>query len=200
MKYRTWMKKLCVLAIAGCMTLSSMPLTIYAEPTDTESDEIEEIENVEIIENATYLSTPEDILALAENCVDDTWSVDKVFVLKNDIDMSEVEFTGIPTFGGIFIGQGHCISGLHMEQDMTVMGFFRYLQKTAVVDHLTLEAIVESDGNNNQIGAFAGINKGKIQNCKLIGLVSGTEEIGGIVGWNKTSGTIVNCEVEGVVH
>lgn len=197
MKYRTWMKKLCVMAIVGCMTLSSMPLTIYAEPTDTKS---EELEDVEITEDAIYLSTAKDIVALAENCVDDTWSVDKVVILKNDIDMSGIEFTGIPTFGGVFIGQGYTISGLHMEQDMTVMGFFRYLQKTAVIDDVRLEAIVESDGNNNQIGGFAGINRGKIQNCTFVGYVSGTEQIGGIVGWNKTSGSIVNCEVEGVVH
>lgn len=197
MKYRTWMKKLCVIAIAGCMTLSSMPLTIYAEPTDTEA---EEVEDVEISEGAIYLSSAEDIVTLAENCVDDAWSVDKVVVLKNDIDMSGVDFTGIPTFGGIFIGQGYIISGLDMEQDMTVMGFFRYLQKSAVVDNVRLEAIVEADGSNNQIGGFAGINYGKIQNCTFVGLVSGTEQIGGIAGWNKTSGIIVNCEVEGVVH
>ena len=197
MKYRTWMKKLCVIAIAGCMTLSSMPLTTYAEPTDTES---EEVENVEISEDAIYLSNAEDIVALAENCVDDAWSRDKVVVLKKDIDMSGVDFAGIPTFGGIFIGQGYKISGLHMNEDMTVMGFFRYLQKSAVVDNVHLEAIVESDGSNDQIGGFVGINYGKIQNCTFVGLVSGAEQIGGIAGWNKTSGIIVDCEVEGVVH
>lgn len=197
MKYRTWMKRICVIAIAGCMTLSGMPLTTYAEPTGTEP---EEVEDVEVSEDAIYLSNADDIVALAENCVDDNWSVDKVVVLNNDIDMTDVEFTGIPTFGGVFIGQGYTISGIHMEQDMTVMGFFRYLQKTAVVDNVRLEAIVESDGSNNQIGGFVGINRGKIQNCTFVGLVSGTEQIGGIVGWNKTSGIIVNCEVEGVVH
>lgn len=197
MKYKTWIKRICVIAIAGCMTLSCMPLTAYADPTDTE---YQEVEDVEIPEDAIYLSSPKDILALAENCIDDTWSIDKVVVLKSDIDLTDVDFKGIPTFSGVFLGQGYTISGLHIEEDMTVMGFFRYLQKTAVVDDLRLEIIVESVGSNQQIGGIAGINRGKIQNCTVVGYVTGSEQIGGIAGWNKTSGVIVNCEVKGVVY
>ena len=66
----------------------------------------------EIPEDAVYLATAEDLLALAENCISDAWSRDQVFVLKNDIDLTGVPFTSIPTFGGTFLGQGFTISGL----------------------------------------------------------------------------------------
>ncbi|MBR2045439.1 MAG: hypothetical protein IJ958_04820 [Agathobacter sp.] len=92
MKYRTWMKRLCVLLIAGCMTLSSIPLSTYADPTDTEVDASEIFE---IPEDAIYLSTPEDVLALAENCIDDVWSIGKFVVLNNDIDMTDVDFASM---------------------------------------------------------------------------------------------------------
>ena len=102
MKHNGFGKRLCLLAVAVCMMLACMPLSAFAE----------EAEEIVIPEDAIWLSTPEDILTLAENCVSDAWSRNKVVVLKNDIDLSGVDFVPIPTFGGTFLGQGFTVSGL----------------------------------------------------------------------------------------
>ncbi len=194
MKYKAWMKKLCVIAIAGCMTLSSMPLTAYAAPTDEESND------VEIPEDAIYLSSVEDLIVLAENCIDDDWSIGKTVVLQNDIDLSGVEFYGIPTFGGTFYGEGHTISGWSVKYNCSVVGFFRYIQSTAVIDDLHIKGTIQPVGTSTIVGSIAGMNGGTIQNCSFTGDVSGKEIIGGIAGLNKASSIIENCIVNGKVY
>ena len=111
-------KNLSVFTLIVCLLLTCLPQTAFA----TESV----VEEFEIPENAVYLSTAEDILALAENCISDAWSRDQVFVLKNDIDLSGTAFTSIPTFGGIFLGQGNTISGLRLSGEQNAQGFFHH--------------------------------------------------------------------------
>ena len=195
MKYHKWMKKAGMLALVGCLTIPCIFVPVYAEESNTE---VETEKNV-FPEDAIYLSTSEDVLTLAENCIDDVWSLGKTIVLNNDIDMSGVEFKGIPTFGGTFYGQGYCISGIRIEHEQTAMGFFRYVQKKAVIDNLQIDAVIRPTGSADAIGALAGVNRGTIKNCSFSGTVSGKEKIGGIVGWNKITGIIENCRTEGVV-
>lgn len=201
MKYKNLVLKLFSMTLVGC--LSFAPMAVFANPTEDSEEIVEEVETAEEIvfpEDAIYLSNAEDIVALAENCVLNTWSIGKTVVLNNDIDMSDVEFEGIPTFGGCFYGQGYKISGVYMEQDASVVGFFRYLQKNAVVDNLILEAMVEPEGTSKIVGGFVGNNAGTIKNCVFIGTVNGKEEIGGIAGLNRTMGIIENCTVNGEVY
>lgn len=181
-----------------CMLLSMLPVTFFANP-DTETDSTTELE-LEIPEDAIWLSTPEDILAFVNDCRVNTWSVGKTVVLKNDIDMSGVEFAGIPTFGGIFLGQGYKISGIEMKHDGSVAGFFRYLQKTAIVEGLSITGNYIFDGSHTAIGGFVGNNAGRIYNCSFEGVVTGAQQIGGIAGINETTGLIENCTVAGTVY
>ena len=190
MKHNGFGKRLCLLAVAVCMMLACMPLSAFAEET----------EEIVIPEDAIWLSTPEDILTLAENCVSDAWSRNKVVVLKNDIDLSGVDFVPIPTFGGTFLGQGFTVSGLRLSGEQNAQGFFRYLQKTALVDGLHLKGNIQPDKNGNlDVGGLVGVNSGRVNNCSFTGTVSGTERIGGIAGRNKVSGVIENCTVSGIV-
>ena len=95
MKYKNIVLKILSMALVGC--LSFVPMTVYADPTDESTDStLEEV--AELPEDTLLLSTAEDVLALAESCVLDTWSVDKTVALNNDIDMSDVEFEGICTY------------------------------------------------------------------------------------------------------
>ena len=195
MKFKNWMKKLCVFVFIACLLLAAMPVAAFAAETEGETEEIV------IPEDAIYLSTTEDLLALAENCIRDAWSRDRVFVLNNDIDLSGTEFSSIPTFGGIFLGQGHTISGLRLTGEVSAMGFFRYLQKTAVVENLHLKGAVQPAKSGNQdIGGLVGVNSGTVRNCSFTGVVSGTERIGGIAGRNKVTGIVEGCTVSGTVY
>ena len=191
------LKKICTyVAIAG-LFISMLPVTILANPNG--AGEKVELELV-VPEDAIQLSTPEDILLFAENCRVNTWSVGKTVVLNNDIDMSNVEFTGVPTFGGTFIGQGHTISGIQMSHKSSVVGFFRYLQKTAIIEGLTIKGNYVFEGRHSAIGGFVGKNAGSIYNCTFDGIVAGAEQIGGFAGVNEVTGLIENCTVSGTVY
>jgi len=194
MKVKNWMNRLWAFVLIVCLLMTNLPMGAFATESDKETEEFV------IPEDAIYLSAPEDLLDLAESCISDAWSRDKVFVLKNDIDLSGVEFEGIPTFGGTFLGQGFTISGYRLTQQRNAAGFFRYLQKSAVVEDLHLKGTVQPAKNGNtDIGGLVGINSGTVRNCSFTGTVSANERIGGLAGRNKVSGVIENCSVSGTV-
>ncbi len=186
-------KAISIVTFVICVMLVFVPKPVYAT-------EISDTEEATIPTETIYLSTAEEVLELAKNCIDDDWSLDKTVVLKNDIDMTGIEFSGIPTFGGTFQGQGHTISGLSMRQDGSVVGFFRYTQMTAVIDRLNVEATIQPGGTAKVAGGIVGSNAGTIKNCTFNGTVSGKEQIGGIAGVNKAASVIENCSVSGLVY
>ena len=191
MKHNQWKKRIPVLALLLCLLLSCMPTAVLAEET----------EETPVFRETVSLSTAEDLLAMAENCISDAWSRDKIFVLEADIDLSGTAFASIPTFGGTFLGQGHTISGLRLSGEQNAQGFFRYLQKTALVQDLNLEGTVRPHKSGNlDIGGLVGVNSGVVKNCTFTGTVTGTERIGGIAGRNKVTGVLENCQVSGTVY
>lgn len=145
------------------------------------------------------LETADDILRLAENCRTDTYSRNITVELKCDIDLSGVEFNGIPMFSGIFNGNGYTISGVSVTSEGSAQGFFRYVQETGEVHDLNIKGDVKPGGSKNTVGGIAGENSGKIENCSFEGSVAGADRVGGIVGINKLSGIINGCQVHGSV-
>ena len=190
MKHNNGMMRLWALVLALCVIVVQVPQFARAEEPAAE-----------IPVDAIYLTCAEDLLVLAESCIRDSWSRDKVVVLTNDIELSGVEFSGIPTFGGTFLGQGFTISGIYLRGETSAYGFFRYLQKTALVDDLHLKGKVQpAKSGNVEVGGFVGVNSGCIKNCSFTGTVSGNEQVGGIAGRNKVTGIIENCTVSGLVY
>ena len=191
-----------VVTLVCCLLLSMFPITVFANP-DSESL-MQEVQGDEIIlsipEDAIILSTPEDVCTLAENCRVSSWSVGKTVVLKNDIDMSETDFQGVPTFGGVFLGLGNKISGISFIKDGSVVGFFRYVQKSALVNGLEIEGVVQPEGSKSVGGGIAGNNEGTISFCTVDGIISGYEKIGGIAGVNESGGIVLNCFATGVIY
>ena len=186
-------KKILAGLLALCLLLSCVPVYVLAATQ-------EETEAAEIPEDAICLSTPEDLLELARSCVSDAWSRGKTVVLENDIDLTGVDFEPVPTFGGTFLGQDYVISGLDLHREQSVVGFFRYLQKGALVENLHLKGTVQpAKSGNLTIGSIAGVNNGTILGCSFSGTVAGNEQVGGIVGHNKVTGVIENCSVSGMV-
>lgn len=199
MKRKGLLRKISALWMISCLLLGVLPTTFHAEPVEA-GPKAGVVDEASIPADAIYIATTHDLVDFAENCMDETWSQGKVFVLKQDIYMSGVDFQGIPTFGGTFLGQGHKIYGIELKQNSDALGFFRYIQKDAVVNGLILQIDVQPEGSNTMIGGIAGVNKGTIRNCIVNGVVSGKSIIGGLVGLNKISGTIENCTMNGLVH
>ena len=199
MKHKKWLQKICVCMMTGCLLFSMLPVSFQADEIEA-GPKASKVDEASIPADAIYINTTYDLIDLAENCIDEEYSKGKVFVLNQDIHMTGVDFEGIPTFGGTFLGQGHKIYGIEFEQDANTLGFFRYLQTDAVVNGLILQINVQPDSGNSVIGGIAGINKGTIRNCIVNGVVSGKSVVGGFVGENKVSGIIENCMINGLVH
>ncbi len=168
--------------------------------TDVDADIRDEVE-AEILSDweTVEISTPEDLLKLADNCRLDIWSRNKHVFLKNDIDLSGVSFDGIPTFGGTFDGGSHTIREMNISGEESYAGFFVHLQPDAIVEDLNISGRVTPGGNRVGIGGIVGDNYGVLSNCTFEGFVEGKDYIGGIAGYNELSGIISGCGVTGYV-
>ena len=189
-------KRHVILAMLLGLSFALVPTPVNATNKKDQKKEKEEV----VVEETIEISTPEDLQELAANCIDNDWSRNKIIVLKNDINVSAIEFYGIPTFGGKFEGQGYTISGLRFVQEGSVVGLFRYTQSTAEIEGLHVEGSVQPKGTSTVVGGIVGSNAGTIRNCTFSGLVSGKEQIGGIVGENKAGSILENCSVSGTVY
>jgi len=145
------------------------------------------------------LYTADDLLQLGRNCALDSWSRGRTVRLAADLDLTGLDFTPIPSFGGVLEGQGHTISGLNLTQSGSSMGLFRFVQEGAVVRDLTVTGTVHPGGSASQVGGIAGDNRGAIVGCAFLGTVRGESRVGGIVGLNRESGQISACQVSGQV-
>ena len=140
------------------------------------------------------ISTEEELRGLAENCILDSWSRDKMVVLTADIELTGAEPLCIPVFAGIFDGNDHSITGLKLTEMGSAVGLFRYVQEGARIQNLTVRGEIAPEGSQDQVGGVAGVNYGRISNCSFAGKVSGNGEIGGIAGVNEETGEIRGCE------
>lgn len=145
------------------------------------------------------ICTTEEFRELAENCRYDTWSRDKQILLEADLDFSREEFTPIESFGGVFDGQGHTISGISISGSVSETGVFGTVQNTGTVSNLKAEGIIAPSGSQSKLGGIAGINYGQISNCSFDGRLEGNSELGGIVGRNGRMGTISSCTSGGAI-
>lgn len=145
------------------------------------------------------ISTEEELAQLAVDCQLDSWSRDKYVTLEDDIVLRQNRSLSIPSFGGIFDGGGHTVSGLELGEDGSAVGLFRYVQDGGTVRDLSLSGTVAPGGSKSQVGLLAGVNYGRIENCTVSGSVTGAEEVGGIVGANRATGEIRRCRSEASV-
>ena len=59
---------------------------------------------------------------------------------------------------------------------------------------------ISYNDSGNHVGGVVGYNdEGRVENCHNIGSVSGNSYVGGVVGWNISSGNVTNCYNTGSV-
>lgn len=179
------MKRKITAVLLSLILLAGLPFRVGAEEEESQPKEV------------ISLSTPEDLLALAQSCALDTWSVDKQVVLQADISLEGIPFSPIATFGGIFDGGGHAITGLDITESITPAGLFGTLQSTAQVKNLSVSGTVAPGGDGGDVGGIAGKNYGQLDNCSFHGDVTGERNTGGIAGSNY--GTLNGCSAEGSI-
>ncbi|MDD6735369.1 MAG: hypothetical protein PUE13_03545 [Clostridiales bacterium] len=159
----------------------ALPLSVYAEG------------------GTVTLRNTQDYINLAKKCKTDTWSRNRTVELAENIDLSKIDFTPIPTFGGIFKGNGYTISGVNIKEKGSYQGLFRYIQCGATVENLNVKGTVAPSGSRKVIGGIAGENSGIIVNCSFLGEVSGEASVGGICGYVTESGRIKSSKSYGSV-
>ncbi len=186
------------MALAGILALQEALPVWAAEPTAFEQlisgDSAGEGQKPESEYMRISIATEEDLARLALDCQVDAWSRDKYVTLENDIVLREHRGLTIPSFGGIFDGGEHTVSGLELAADGSAVGLFRYVQEGGVVRGLALSGTVAPGGSKSQVGILAGINYGRIENCSVSGNVAGAEDVGGIAGANRATGEIRRCQ------
>lgn len=175
------------------LLLVSVSLPVLAEKE-------EEIPSETEIITTLFISSEENFLAFAERCRLDSYSQGLQVELLRDLDLSGLDFSGIPIFCGTFLGGGHTISGLSITGDGSAVGLFRYLTQDAVVQDLTVSGTVAPTGSQILVGGIAGENAGRIQGCSFQGTITGSEQAGGIAGSNTVTGIIEGCNTGGLVH
>ena len=184
-----------ILALLLCAALL-LPLCVRAENTDAEQKAAESETEYE----QYTVSTAEDLEKLAKLCRLDSASRNLKVLLMADIDVKDLEGFEIPTFGGIFDGQGHKIYGLAADSDGSAKGLFRYIQEGATVKNLQIIGRVIPSGSSTKVGGLAGVNAGLVQNVSFFGAVCGISQVGGIVGVNEVSGRVEECTMKGYIR
>ena len=145
-------------------------------------------------ENTVVITSVDDLVQMSKNCVSESYSKGKTFVLTQDISLDGSDFQPIAVFAGSFQGNGHVISGLNITISGSNLGLFRYIEADGAVRGLIVKGNVKPDGSKKQIGGIVGTNRGTIENCEFHGMVSGQEAIGGIAGTNEEGAVIRGCK------
>ncbi len=207
-------KRTLVVCLIAALVLPSLRVTLSAraeavnEDNDNGTDEVmEHLQDAQEQDGTlTYdedqviwIRSNEDLKELAKNCTLDTWSRDKVVILDADLDFTSEGITLIPTFGGIFLGQGHTIKGFVIEGTSNNIGFFRYIQETGQVWNLNIQMDATAGTGHSGIGILAGQNKGLISGCSVNGTMNVNNDAGLLVGINEVSGIIEDSTVDGMV-
>ncbi len=146
-----------------------------------------------------HLQTVEEFLKFTQDCRMDSYSLNLAVYLDAELDLTDTGFAGIPMFQGTFLGRGHTIRGLNLQEDGSQVGLFRYLTATALVKDLHAAGTVTPQGTQVSVGGLVGNNAGTLENCTFEGQVSGKASVGGLVGTNRVSGVISRCEMRGSV-
>ena len=121
------------------------------------------------------------------------------YCLGGNLDLSGMSWssTVIPSFVGSLDGQGFVISNLTINlPGGDHIGLFGYVCSTGQIRDLGIENVTIS--GNTEVGGLAGSIYGTITSCYCTGNVSGSGDVGGLVGEN-CSGTITSCYATGVV-
>lgn len=146
-----------------------------------------------------HINDEGEFFLLAEQCRVEKFSEGKMFILENDLDLSDYENLFIPVMSGIFDGNGHTITGINLKDEVSDYGLFRYVSAGGTIRNLTVEGQVASGDDQENIGILAGSNAGEIMSCTSRGNINGQQSVGGITGKNEATGKIIRSRNEAQV-
>jgi hypothetical protein len=127
------------------------------------------------------------------------------YILKNNLNLSGISWSTpvVPTFEGIFYGQGFIISNLTINQpNSNFVGLFGCLQKDGQIQNIGVENV--NIIAHDYVGGLVGYSfSGKIDTCYSTGAVRGTNYVGGLMGFHyyqKITNCYSTCSVRGTAR
>ena len=143
-----------------------------------------------------HIKSVKDWNNFAKNCINDDYSYGLVVSLDVDLSFDD-DFTSIPYFNGEFNGNGHSLKNIVISNSEDNNGVFRLVGKDGSISDLFVEYSCDISANN--VG-FVGYNQGKLSGLTIRATLSGTDNIGVIVGYNASGASIINCQSLGDVY
>lgn len=115
------------------------------------------------------------------------------YFLTQTISLSDyASWTPIGSFSGTFDGNGWQITELVINDPAASnLGLFAEVSG-GTVQNLKLDGVY-INGNNAVGGITGGNNGGTISNCEVSGTVQGQSQVGGVVGGSSGTGTVEDC-------
>jgi hypothetical protein len=151
-----------------------------------------------LVQNPYQIVTTDQLILLGKASI--LW--DKHFVLDADINLDpnlpNARFFSqavIPTFMGVFDGNGHVVRHLTIRGE-SYLGLFGRLASSAEVKNLGVLG-VNITGSGSYVAGLVGQNGGDVIHCYSTGVVSGSEYVGALLGYN--TGTVAHCYNTGSV-
>ncbi|MCF7958425.1 MAG: hypothetical protein K9M57_08260 [Phycisphaerae bacterium] len=119
---------------------------------------------------------------------------DKAVIAPNGENASG--FNATP-YSGVFDGDGHVIRNLSIQLNdySDYIGLFGMINDDAEIKQLGVENVTIqcTEKGSAFSGALCGYNNGKINDCYATGTITGNSRVGGLCGYNTSSGIITQC-------
>lgn len=180
------MKKKTALLLSLSLIFGNV-LPVYA----TANVDINSVQNTQDIIN---ISSADELISLSKGSTVENFTLNKTYVLTNDIDLSDKDFKPVSIFSGTLDGSGYTIKGLNVSEKSTGAGLISVLGTKGSIKNLNVEGNISPDGGKTVVGGVVGTNKGVIENVSFAGYVTAYKRVGGIAGVNDESGFIINSK------
>ena len=92
-------------------------------------------------EETIYINNADEFIEIAKKCSYDAWSIGKTIALGADISLEGIDFEPVPSFSGVFDGNGHTISGIDLNGAYSPAGLFSTLEKDGIITNLKVEVV-----------------------------------------------------------
>lgn len=133
----------------------------------------------------TYISSESDLKSIANAPYGH-------YVLTEDIELSDSQWTNLGIFYGVLDGAGYAITNLHSAGD----GLFDSLGEGSVVQNLTISGEISAEGE--LVALLAGLSDGTVTGCTTQGVITVMDgAAGGLLGYNR--GLVKDCVNEAVI-
>lgn len=141
------------------------------------------------------ISTGVELMAVLKECTSPEYSLNKVFELKADVDVSGIEYTPALIFAGEFDGLYRSVTGIKGEGEHNFL--FRETTEKAVIRRAKFDINYKSTAQKT---GLIGTNYGLVEEVEVSGDVEGDDYVGGIAAVNGGSGKIYSAKNRAVVN